>query len=239
MRCDPADTGCTVPSDGSAGSFGTLLSGPMYPVTDDITYWERLEALGGDTYDYVEGIDSQPGSFDYDDPRDYGEWCAWNDVDIEEGYYDPFQPNEGGGFVSPGDAFGMDTDTVVVASVVCEAKQVDLQIPESLGLCSDIGSGNQGKPIWGREICWTGWTCRVLFLLGLRRPRRRPEIRRSPLVWSVSISMVDFGSGPPVLLLGKDVLELVGVVLNATDVAAAYHRSVVCSLHQTFSVFRR
>ena len=31
----------------------------------------------------------------------------------------------GGGFVSPGDAFGMDTHTVVVASVVCEAKQVD------------------------------------------------------------------------------------------------------------------
>ena len=25
--------------------------------------------------------DDQPGSFDYDDPRDYEEWCAWNDVD--------------------------------------------------------------------------------------------------------------------------------------------------------------
>ena len=32
-------------------------------------------------------VDSQPGSSDYDDPRDYQEWC-----DSEEGYYDPFQP---------------------------------------------------------------------------------------------------------------------------------------------------
>ena len=76
---------------------------------------------------------------------DYEEWCDWNDVDIEEGYYDPFQPNVGGGFVSPRDAFGMDTDTVVVASVVCEAKQVDLQISELPGLCGDTGSG-PGKP---------------------------------------------------------------------------------------------
>ena len=35
-------------------------------------------------------VDSQPGSFDYDDPSDYEEWCDWNDVDVEEGYYDPF-----------------------------------------------------------------------------------------------------------------------------------------------------
>ena len=28
-------------------------------------------------------------SFDYDDPRDYEEWCAWNDVDEDEGYYVP------------------------------------------------------------------------------------------------------------------------------------------------------
>ena len=89
-------------SDRSADSFETLLFGPMFPVTDDMTFCERPEALGGDSYDYEEGVDSQPGSFDYDDPRDYEEWCAWNDVDIEEGYYDPFQPDEGGGFVSPG-----------------------------------------------------------------------------------------------------------------------------------------
>ena len=78
VRCDPADTGCTVPSDGSAGSFGTFWSGP---VMDDMTYGEMLDALGGDSYDYVEGVDL--GSFENDDPRDYEEWCDWNDVDIE------------------------------------------------------------------------------------------------------------------------------------------------------------
>ena len=69
------------------------------------------------------------------------EWCDWNDVDVEEGYYDPFQPDVEGRFVSPGTSFGMDTDTVVVASVVCEAMNVDLQISELPGLHGDIGSG--------------------------------------------------------------------------------------------------
>ena len=78
VSCDPVGMGCTVPADGCAGSFGILLSGLLCPVTDDMTNWEKLEALGGDTYDYDEGL-SQPGSFDYDDPRDYEEWCDWND----------------------------------------------------------------------------------------------------------------------------------------------------------------
>ena len=47
VRCDLPDTSCTVPSDRSADSFWTLLSDPMCPVTDDMTYWERLEAWGG------------------------------------------------------------------------------------------------------------------------------------------------------------------------------------------------
>ena len=50
---------------------------------------------------------------------DCEEWCDLNDVDIEEGYYDPFQPNVGGGFVSPGDAFGTDIDTVVCCFEFC------------------------------------------------------------------------------------------------------------------------
>ena len=33
----------------------------------------------------------------------------------------------------------MDTDTVVIASVMCEAKDVDLQISELQGLYGDIG----------------------------------------------------------------------------------------------------
>ena len=39
VRCDPVVISCT-------GSFGSLLSGPMRPVMDDMTYCERLEALG-------------------------------------------------------------------------------------------------------------------------------------------------------------------------------------------------
>ena len=46
-----------------------------------------------------------------------------------------------GRFASPGTAFGMDTYTVVVASVMCEAKNVDLQISELPGLYNDIGPG--------------------------------------------------------------------------------------------------
>ena len=42
-------------------------------------------ALGGDSYNYNKGVDSSPGSFDYDDPRNYEEWCDWKDVDMEEG----------------------------------------------------------------------------------------------------------------------------------------------------------
>ena len=78
VSCNPVGMGCTVPADGYSGSFG-----PWCPVMDDITYWERFEALGDDSYDYDVGVDRQPGFFDYDDPRDYEEWCDWNDVDIE------------------------------------------------------------------------------------------------------------------------------------------------------------
>ena len=46
--------------------------------------------MGEDIYDCYEEADAQLGSFDYYDPRDYEEWCAWNDVDEEEGYYAPF-----------------------------------------------------------------------------------------------------------------------------------------------------
>ena len=140
-------------ADEGTGSFGTLLSGPLCPVTDDMTYWEKLEALGGDSYDYDEGVDSQPGSFDYDDPRDYEEWCDWNDVDVEDGNYDPFQPDVEGRFVSPGIAFGMDTDAVVVDSVVCEAKNVDLQISELPGLMVTLVQ-DPGRPFRSLEICW-------------------------------------------------------------------------------------
>ena len=52
IRCDPADTNCTVPAGGSAGSLESLLCDPRCPVTEDMNYWERLEVLGNDSYDY-------------------------------------------------------------------------------------------------------------------------------------------------------------------------------------------
>ena len=94
---------------------------------------------GGDSYDYVEGVDGQPSFFDYDDPRDYEEWCDWNDVDVDEGYYDPFRPDVEVGFVSPVNVFGMDTDIVVVASAISERKHMDLRISELPGVYDNIG----------------------------------------------------------------------------------------------------
>ena len=83
IRCDPPDTYCTAPAGGSTGSLETLPSDSGRPVTEDMKYWERLEVLGDDSYDYQEEVGGQPGSFDYDDPRDYEEWCDWNDADVK------------------------------------------------------------------------------------------------------------------------------------------------------------
>ena len=109
---------------------------------------------------------------------DYEEWCDWNDVDVEEGYYDPFQPDVEGRFVSPRTAFEMDTDTVVVASVMCEAKNVDLQISELPGLYGDIGLGPR-TPFWSPKICGMCRTCGVSLMQDPRGPRRCPETRRT------------------------------------------------------------
>ena len=72
-----------------------------------MTYQEKVEALGGDSYDFDDAVDYQPGYFDYDDPRDYEEWCDWNDPDVAEGYYDPFHPDVEGGFAFAGTTFGV------------------------------------------------------------------------------------------------------------------------------------
>ena len=83
----------------------------------------------------------QPGSFDYDDPRDYEEWCDWNDADIEEGYYHPDRLNEEGGFVYFKDVFEPDMDPIVVASVISDAEHAEVHSSESSDICSDHGSG--------------------------------------------------------------------------------------------------
>ena len=131
-----------MPAGGSTGSsLETLLCDPRCPVTEDMNYWETLEVLGNDSYDYEDEAGGQPGSFDYDDPRDYKEWCDWNDADIEEGYYDPDRLNEEGGFVYFKDVFGADMDLIVVASVISEAEQAEVHSSKSPDICSDHGLG--------------------------------------------------------------------------------------------------
>ena len=87
VSCDPFGMDYAVPADGYTSSFETLLSGSLCPVTDDMTYYEKIEALGGASYNYDDPVDNLPGYCDYDDPRDYEEWCDWNDPDVAEGYY--------------------------------------------------------------------------------------------------------------------------------------------------------
>ena len=54
---------------------------PWCPITDDMTYWERRELLGDDSYGYEDGMRSSPTDFYYDDPRDNKEWCERDGAD--------------------------------------------------------------------------------------------------------------------------------------------------------------
>ena len=56
MRCDLDDVYCSVP----AGAPETLLCDLGCPVTEDMSYWERLEILGDDSYGYEDGLSGQP-----------------------------------------------------------------------------------------------------------------------------------------------------------------------------------
>ena len=91
---------------GCCGSLSAYSSDLSCPAADYMTCWKKLEAMSDDSYDSEDSydssgeVDSQPGCFYYDDPRDYEEWCAWNDVD--EGYCVPFQPDVAGGFFLSG-----------------------------------------------------------------------------------------------------------------------------------------
>ena len=60
VSCVPVDRDCSVPAAGYSGSFGTRLPDPPCPIVDHTTYWERLEALDKDSYEYCGEIDSQP-----------------------------------------------------------------------------------------------------------------------------------------------------------------------------------
>ena len=132
MRCDLDDVYCSVP----AGAPETLLCDLGCPVTEDMSYWERLEILGDDSYGYEDGLSGQPVYFDYDDTRDYEEWCDWNYTDAAEGYYHPDRLHEDGGFVYFKDAFGADMDPVAVSSEMC-AEQAEIHFSVLPNLCSD------------------------------------------------------------------------------------------------------
>ena len=105
-----------------SGSLSTCLFDQLCPVVKYMTCWEKIEAMSDDSYDSYEGADGQPGDFDYDDPRDYEEWCAWNDVDEDEGYYAPFPPN-----VKDGNFF---SEVVVIDSVVYEPSKEEMPVSE-------------------------------------------------------------------------------------------------------------
>ena len=135
MRCDWDDMEGSVP----AGAPEALLCDPGCPVTEDMSYWERLDVLGDDSYGYEDGLSGQAGYFDYDDPRDYEEWCDWNDADAAEGYYHPGRLHEDGRFVYFKNAFGPDMDSVVVSLVMCAAEQAEIHSSELPNLCNDSG----------------------------------------------------------------------------------------------------
>ena len=83
------------------------------PVTEDMTYWEYLNILGNNSYNYTDDKYNHPNNIDYDDPRDYEEWCDWNDTETVEGYYYADHLHEDGGFVYFKDAFELELDQAV------------------------------------------------------------------------------------------------------------------------------
>ena len=74
-------------------------------------------------------------------PRDFDEWCAWNDVDEEEGYYAPCSPDVMDRIGFPGTACHRDADTVVVSSVGCTNI---LELPDFSGDCYEFYGGGGG-----------------------------------------------------------------------------------------------
>ena len=83
----PMEMSEVVPIVGCSGSLLTGSPDQLCAARDNMTCWDTRETMSDDSYDSYEGVDGQPGYVDYDDPRGYKEWCAWNDVDEDEEYY--------------------------------------------------------------------------------------------------------------------------------------------------------
>ena len=125
-------------------------------------------------------------------PRDYEEWCDWNDADAPEGYYHPDRLHKDGGFVYFKDAFGPDMDSVVVSSEMCAAEQAEIHSSELPNLCNDSGvSGPQNVSVQFRvEVDELNLQC-----IDVGNTRR------------TSLEMDDPGPGLPVILLVPGILS--------------------------------
>ena len=115
-----------------SGSLVACSSDQSCPVVDYMTCWEKHEAMSDDSYDSYEGVDGRPEYFDCNDPRDYDEWCAWNDVDEDEGC------GRWGFF--PETVPDVDLETVVVNSVVYEPSREEMLVSEGPDYNVDVGS---------------------------------------------------------------------------------------------------
>ena len=91
VGCDPDCVDQTAPEGGDGYPFWTLLSEPPCVIMDDMTYYEKIEALSGTIYDYDDVIDNTTAYFNYDGPRDYEEWCGWDDPGNDGMHCDPYR----------------------------------------------------------------------------------------------------------------------------------------------------
>ena len=96
VSCDPLDVRYAMLADDHRKVLENFSSDQVCPVVPDIHDWERRKALGGDRYSYYGNFDSRSRSSDYEDPKDYREWYAWSDIEVDERYCDPFQEEVGG-----------------------------------------------------------------------------------------------------------------------------------------------
>ena len=103
-----------------------------------------------------------------------------------------------GWFVCPGNVFGMDTDTVVVASAICEGKHMDLRISELPGVYDSIGSGPGSPCQKPGDVLHVPNLCSFVDD-GLKGPS--PGFGDTSYL-SVSVSVVVSGPGPPEPELG-------------------------------------
>ena len=148
VGCGPDCVGRTVPEGDDDYPFGTLSSEPLCDITDDMTYQEKIEALGGTIYDYDDVSDNRLGYFDYDDPCDYEEWDG-SDVPVDDGTcYGPYRSDAAGyGTIFYRSWLGDRSDGVVSTLTTTVSAVSDRSLSETPDLNGDLGekTGIPGK----------------------------------------------------------------------------------------------